>query len=128
MTAPAVLPVEDGPYQIEGFNANGGSLFSLSFSLAETEYATGGDFYFALPFQAGAADELSRIQLLGPEGQIELGGGVPSPELAVITNRQTGRIQSIIREWDETLLPVSPEVDVLVTDGVSTRRIIGGME
>ena len=128
MTAPAVLPVENGPYQIEGFNASGGSLFSLSFSLAETEYGSGGDFYFALPFQAEAADELNRIQLLGPEGQIELGGAVPSPDLAVITNRQTGRIQSIIREWDETLLPVSPEVDVLVTDGVRTRRIIGGME
>ncbi|MBN51942.1 MAG: hypothetical protein CL558_00010 [Alphaproteobacteria bacterium] len=128
MTAPAVLPVDDGPYRIEGFNENGASLFSLSFSLTETEYGSGGDFYFALPFEAGAADELTRIQLLGPEGEIELGGAVPSPDLAVVTNRQTGRIQTIIREWDETLLPISPEVDVLVTDGVSTRRIIGGME
>ena len=127
MNAPAVLPDGDGPYQIEGFNANGGSLFSLNFSLTETEYIDGGHFYFALPFDAGAADELDRIQLLGPEGQVELGGAVPGPNLAVITNRQTGRIQSIIREWDETL-PVSPEVDVLVTDGVITRRIIGGME
>ena len=127
MNAPAVLPDGDGPYQIEGFNANGGSLFSLNFSLTETEYIDGGHFYFALPFDAGAADELDRIQLLGPEGQVELGGAVPGPNLAVITNRQTGRIQSIIREWDETL-PVSPEVDVLVTDGVVTRRIIGGME
>jgi hypothetical protein len=128
MTAPPVLPVENGPYQIEGFNASGGSLFSLSFSLAETEYGSGGDFYFALPLQAEAADELSRIQLMGPEGQIEIGDGLPGPNLAVVTNRQTGRIQSIIREWDETLLPVSPEVDVLVTDGVRTRRIIGAME
>ena len=127
MNAPAVLPDGDGPYRIEGFNANGGSLFSLNFSLTETEYIDGGHFYFALPFDAGAADELDRIQLLGPEGQVELGGAVPGPNLAVITNRQTGRIQSIIREWDETL-PVSPEVDVLVTDGVITRRIIGGME
>ena len=127
MNAPAVLPDGDGPYRIEGFNENGGSLFSLNFSLTETEYIDGGHFYFALPFDAGAADELDRIQLLGPEGQIELGGAVPGPNLAVITNRQTGRIQSIIREWDETL-PVSPEVDVLVTDGVVTRRIIGGME
>ena len=127
MNAPAVLPDGDGPYRIEGFNENGGSLFSLNFSLTETEYIDGGHFYFALPFDAGAADELDRIQLLGPEGQVELGGAVPGPNLAVITNRQTGRIQSIIREWDETL-PVSPEVDVLVTDGVITRRIIGGME
>lgn len=127
MNARPVLPVEDGPYLIEGFSADGGSLFSLSFSLTETEYGDGGDFYFALPFDAASAADLERIELLGPEGQIELGGAsAPSPDLAVITDQLTGRIQSIIREWDETL-PTPENADVLVTDGITTRRIIGGM-
>ena len=126
MNARPVLPIEDGPYSIEGFSTDGGSLFSLSFSLTETEYGDGGDFYFALPFDATSATDLERIELLGPEGQIELGGAVPSPDLAVITDQLTGRIQSIIREWDETL-PTPENADVLVTDGITTRRIIGGM-
>ena len=76
---------------------------------------------------AASAADLERIELLGPEGQIELGGAsAPSPDLAVITDQLTGRIQSIIREWDETL-PTPENADVLVTDGITTRRIIGGM-
>ena len=57
---------------------------------------------------------------------MELGEGVSTPGLAVITDRQTGRIQSILRNWDETDL-LSPGVDVLITDGVRTRRVIGAM-
>ena len=126
MNAPVVLPERGGPHRIEGFDANGGTVFSFDFSLTETEDVDGGHFFFALPFDTGVADELDRIQLLGPEGQMELGEGVSTPGLAVITNKQTGRIQSILRNWDETDL-ASPGVDVLITDGVHTRKIIGDM-
>jgi hypothetical protein len=126
MNAPVVLPERGGPHRIEGFDANGGTVFSFDFSLTETEDVDGGHFFFALPFDTGVADELDRIRLLGPEGQMELGEGVSTPGLAVITDRQTGRIQSILRNWDETDL-LSPGVDVLITDGVHTRKIIGDM-
>mgnify|MGYP000715785256 CR=1 FL=1 len=126
MNAPVALPERGGPYRIEGFDISGGTVFSFDFSLTETEDIDGGHFSFALPLDAGVADELDRIQLLGPEGQMEFGEGVSNPGLAVITDKQTGRIRSILRNWDEADL-ISSEVDILITDGVRTHRVIGAM-
>ena len=99
--APVKLPMSPGPYRLEGVDAAGGRMFSLSFAPDQVDHG-GAGFLFAVPVEEGWADELNRVTLTGPEGFTNLdrdngGRGV------IVTNRETGRIRSIIRDWSGTL-------------------------
>lgn len=94
---PVKLPTSPGPYRLEGIDAAGGRMFSMSFTPDRVDHG-GASFLFAVPVEEGRADELARVTLTGPEGLTTLdrngaGGG------AIVTSRSTGRILSIVRDW-----------------------------
>lgn len=101
MRTAARLPVEPGPYRIVGTGSDGRSLFSLDFAPGEDGYGNG-HFLFAIPIEPGWADALERITLVGPEGvvAIDSDGG---RALTVVTERGTGRIRAILRDWQGPL-------------------------
>ena len=97
--APVKLPTLPGPYRLEGVDASGGRMFSLSFTPDEGDHG-GAGFLFAVPVEEGWADELERVTLTGPQGFTNLdrdNGG----RGAIVTSRQTGRVLSIARDWSE---------------------------
>ena len=116
LDGPPVLPETDGPYRVEGLDAEGGTAFSLSFTPTPLEYG-GGDFVFFVPWEDGWADSLDRISLTGPEGEHTL---TRSGELAmaVLTDPSTGGIRAIIRDWDGGPLPGESTANVTVTRGI----------
>jgi len=94
---PVKLPTSPGPYRLEGIDAAGERMFSMSFTPDRVDHG-GAGFLFAVPVEEGRADELARVTLSGPEGVTTLdrdggGGG------AIVTSRSTGRILSIVRDW-----------------------------
>ena len=119
---PAKLPTSPGPYRLEGIDAAGGRMFSLSFTPDRVDHG-GAGFLFAVPVEEGQADELARVTLSGPEGVTTLdrdggGGG------AIVTSRSTGRVLSIVRDWSR----VRPEslgaaAEVSVSRSVLVREV-----
>ncbi len=121
------LPVEDGPYRLEGFDRGGRRLFSLAFAPDELEFG-GGQFAFAVPWEAGWAgpDGLDRIRLSGPEGSVALprSGG---RRVALITDPDTGRLRGVLR--DGAGMPAwAAGMNVVMSDGVPGGRISGPRE
>jgi len=124
LNAPVMLPDESGPYRLEGRDAAGGVVFSLSFSTTETDHGGGGHFLFSLPAELAAADRLDAIILSGPEGQVEIASDPGVEALTVVTDRGSGRIRSILR--GSTLeIPIPSDVNVRISDGVRTRSVGG---
>ena len=116
LDGPVVLPEGAGPYRVEGLGAGGDARFSLSFR--PTPLAHGGDsFVFFIPYESEWADNLDRIVLTGPEGEYTLPRD-SEPRMAVVTDRSTGRIQAIIRDWDGEPLPGEATADVTITRGI----------
>ena len=119
---PVKLPTSPGPYRLEGIDAAGGRMFSMSFMPDRIDHG-GAGFLFAIPVEEGRADELARVTLTGPEGFTTLdrdggGGG------AIVTSRSTGRILSIVRDWSR----VRPEslgtaAEVSVSRSVLVREV-----
>ena len=98
-TAPVKLPESPGPYRLEGVDATGRSLFQLSFSPDETGDGDMG-FLFALEAEDDWATTLATVTLTGPEGSFVVDG---SRRGAIVTDRATGRVVSIARDWDGVL-------------------------
>ena len=98
-TAPVKLPESPGPYRLVGTDAAGRILFQLSFSPDETGDGDMG-FLFAIESEADWAATLATVTLAGPEGSFVADG---SGRGAIITDRATGRIVSIARDWNEVL-------------------------
>ena len=98
-TAPVKLPESPGPYRLVGADAAGRSLFQLSFSPDETGDGDMG-FLFAIETEDDWATTLATVTLTGPEGSFVVDG---SRRGAIITDRATGRIVSIARDWDGVL-------------------------
>ena len=116
LDGPVVLPEAGGPYRVEGLGAGGEARFSLSFT--PTPLADGGgSFVFFVPYESEWADDLDRIVLTGPEGEHTVTRG-SEPLMAVVTDRFTGRIQAIIRDWDGGPLPGEATADVTITRGI----------
>ena len=116
LDGPVVLPEADGPYRVAGLGAGGESRFSLSF--AATPLADGGgSFVFFVPYAPEWADNLDRMVLTGPEGEYTVTRD-GEPQMAVVTDRSSGRIRAIIRNWDGGRLPGEETADVTVTRGV----------
>ena len=65
------LPEAFGPYQLEGLDAEGRRLFSLSFTPDELDHG-GSSFLFAIPFEPEWTEDLDRVTLTGPEGSTTL--------------------------------------------------------
>ena len=119
--APVRMPRAPGPYRLEGVDAQGGRLFSLSFAPDEVDHG-GAGFLFAVPAEEGWADELERVTLTGPEGSATLDRGADTG--AIVTSRSTGRVLSIVRDWSA----VRPEAfgtaaEVSVSRSVLTREV-----
>ncbi|MCY4400225.1 MAG: M66 family metalloprotease [Gemmatimonadetes bacterium] len=118
MRAPPRLPDEPGPYRIRGSGSDGRSLFSLDFAPGEDGNG-GSHFFFMIPIEAGWADALERITLTGPEGLVTLNTDDPR-RISVVTERSTGRIRALLRDWEGGLpaaLGGDPDLDVVTTRG-----------
>ncbi len=127
MRTDARLPEDTGPYRILGTGTDGRSLFSLDFTPGEDGYGNG-HFFFAIPVEPEWADALERITLIGPEGVVVIDAD-DERALTVVTERDTGRIRAILRDWEAPLpaaLGAPGAFDVTTTttlrDAVDTRR------
>ena len=118
LEGPVVLPESDGPYRVEGLGKNGETRFSLSFSPVPLAHG-GSSFVFFVPYEREWADNLERMVLAGPEGEDTLTRYGES-EMAVLTDPSTGRIRSIVRDWDGGPLPGEERANVTVTRGIPT--------
>ncbi len=96
LDAPALTPGGGGPYRIRGHARDGREFFALNFDMTRDSQG-GGGFLFLLPFEAGRLAGLSRIELAGPEGSVALDGRTPVDPVAMVIDRTTGRIRSILR-------------------------------
>lgn len=127
LKAPAKVPSDPGPYRVEGLNRDGTIAFSLDFDLAEVSDG-GGGFVFLIPFEEDRVVSLERIVLSGPEGGTALDHQTIMPPMAIVTDKATGRIMSILRDQavvatvaaspDATPPGMDPQVRVLVSYGV----------
>ena len=119
MRAAPRLPDEPGPYHIRGSGSDGRALFSLDFTLGEDGNG-GRHFFFTVPIEADWADALERITLTGPEGIVTLDAN-DQRMITVVTERSTGRIRAILRDWEGGLpaaLSGDPDLGVVTTRGV----------
>ncbi len=116
LDGPVVLPEADGPYRVEGLGAGGETRFSLSFSPTPLAYG-GGSFVFFIPYEPEWADNLDRIVLAGPEGEYTVTRD-GEPRMAVVSDRITGRLRAIIRDWDGEPLPGEETANVTITRGI----------
>jgi len=118
LDGPAALPGADGPYHVEGLGAGGETRFSLSFATTPLKDG-GGSFVFFIPYESEWADNLDRIVLTGPEGEYTM-TREGEPRMAVVTSRSSGRIRSIVRNWDGEPIPGEEAASVTITRGVPT--------
>ncbi len=120
MRATSRLPEQPGPYHIRGSGSDGRSLFSLDFTAGEDEF---GDryFFFTIPIEADWTDALERITLTGPEGLVTLDAD-DQRRISVVTERSTGRIRAILRDWEGAIpaaLGGDPDLEVVTTRGLA---------
>ena len=101
MTTTARLPEEAGLYRLEGIGTDGQVRLSLAFTPGEDKF---GDkyFFFTVPIEADWAESLDRLTLTGPEGTVTV-NATDEQALSIVTDPATGRIQSILRDWDDVL-------------------------
>ena len=110
------LPTGGGRYRIEGRTARGGPLFALRFD-PRIEAESGEEhFVFTLPVDPGWAGSLASITVSGPNGSDLLDATVERP-IAVVTDRVTGRIRALLRDF-ETAPVAGPGEVVTVSWGL----------
>ena len=116
--AAARLPDAQGPYRIRGTDQGGRTLFSLDFTPTSDGHG-GRHFFFAVPIEPGWENSLERITLTGPEGVAYLDQN-DERRITVVTERGSGRIRAILRDWDGALPDVlgdAPDLEVSMTRG-----------
>ena len=119
MRAAPGLPDGAGAYRLEGVGTDGQVEFSLGFTPGEDKF---GDkyFFFTVPINAGWRESLERITLTGPEGTVTVVTDDPR-RVSVVTDRSTGEIRGILRDWDgglPTSLGSGPDLNVQTTSGI----------
>lgn len=136
------VPSRGGRYTLEGLDAGGSVIFSLSLEPEALDHAGTAQFLVALPVGMAEPDRLERLRLSGPEGVVErarssrmfqhlpevrLDGRVArwnssAFPLAVVRDPGTGLIRAMSRTG-EVALPESTAADfeVLLSDGLATR-------
>lgn len=116
MEGSAALPESGGPYRLEGFGEDGAVRFAFDFTPDPVEHG-GGHFLFAVPYDPDRDGALERVVLSGPEGAFMLSAGSTSP-MAIITNRATGQVRAILRDWSGGFNLVDGDAEVMVSDGL----------
>jgi len=111
-----VMPEGEGPYRLEGVGARGRVVFSFDFAPTPLEFG-GGDFLFAIPYDAELNGALERVVVSGPEGEFTLGPSSTSP-MAIITNRDNGQVRAILRNWNGGLNLLDGNTEIMVSDGL----------
>ena len=127
--APASPLQTSGPYQLEGEDAAGAGLFSLSFGMPEIEGARirgRRAFAFVLPVRSDWGRKLDRVTISGPEGVAELKGDGDHAS-ALLIDSVTGRVRGYLKDWPapgasgavaaRRVLP-EPGLDVLISRGL----------
>ena len=110
------LPEFGGPYRLEGFGSDGSTRFAFSFTPDPVEYG-GGQFLFAVPYDSAQDGTLERIVLSGPEGEFVLTSG-STRAMAIITNRTTGQVRAVVRDWSGGFNIVDGDTYIMVSDGL----------
>ena len=96
--APPSLPAGGGDYRLEGTDAEGRALFSLSFDMPEVADGDGrAGFVFALPVRAEWAGALAAITLNGPDGSVTLNGESERAS-AILRDPRSGQVRGILRD------------------------------
>ncbi len=113
---PARLPEAAGPYRLEGLGPAGEQRFSFDFSPDPVEHG-GAHFFFSVPYDPDRDGGLARVVLTGPEGEHILQAG-STPPMAIITNRATGQVRAILRDWDGGFNRVDGDTEIMVSDGL----------
>ncbi|MDE0357996.1 MAG: M66 family metalloprotease [Gammaproteobacteria bacterium] len=114
----AKLPRANGPYRIRGTDQDGRTLFSLDFTPTSDGHG-GRHFFFTVPIEPGWEDALDRITLTGPEGVAYL-DQADDRRITVVTERGSGRVRAILRDWDGALpdeLGNAADLEVSMTRG-----------
>ena len=114
----ARLPRASGSYSIRGTDQDGRTLFSLDFTPTSDGHG-GRHFFFTVPIEAGWENSLDRITLSGPEGVAYLDQN-DERRVTVVTERGSGRIRAILRDWEGALPDVlgdAPDLEVSMTRG-----------
>ena len=93
------LPEGGGRYRIEGRTAGGGPLFALRFDPMIEAESGEEHFVFTLPVDPAWAGSLASITVSGPNGSDLLDATVHRP-LAIVTDRVTGRIRKLLRDFE----------------------------
>lgn len=107
---------DGGPYRIVGRGGDEETLFSLDFTpMLEAESGTG-HFVITLPLDPAWAGSLESIVLSGPGGADSLDATTHRP-LAIVTDRSTGRIRRILRDF-EVLPEVARDERMTVSYGI----------
>ena len=123
--APA-LPDSAGDYVITGRAANGGELFSLSFTIPATADGDGSSsFAFVLPVRPAWEGSLASITLRGPNGSVTLDGDSDLP-MAILRNPRTGQVRGILRDLPPATQAAraaagrtaGPGLEVLISRGI----------
>lgn len=150
--AQPVLPSRGGRYTLEGLDATGAVLFTLSFEPRPLDHG-GALFSAAIPSGIARTDRLATLRVRGPEGTVEQtrrgragppgpalsladgagpGGGVAARwdasayPLAVVRDRTTGRIVAMGRTGRLELPGRAASLDVRLSDGVRSHTVESG--
>ena len=117
--APAALPDSAGDYTVTGRDADGGALFSLSFTMpAVADQEEGASsFAFALPVRSGWADALAGITLSGPGGRSATLGADGDRPMAILVDRASRRVRAILRDAAAPP-PADGDTEVLFSRGI----------
>ena len=119
------VPTLSGPYRLTGRTAEGITVFSVDFGMAELGDGPGNAFAFVLPVQPGWAQRLHGITLTGPEGVVSIQKD-GDRRAALLMDRNSGRVRGILRDWLDTsdesprarpTLP-EPDLEIVVSPGV----------
>ena len=110
------LPEGGGRYRIEGRTAGGGPLFVLRFDPMIEAESGEEHFVFTLPVDPAWAGSLASITVSGPNGSDLLDATVHRP-LAIVTDRVTGRIRKLLRDF-EAVAVAGPSEVVTVSYGL----------
>lgn len=119
-----LLPVESGPYTLDGFDQDGTRLFTLSFDATPL-----GDvdedvrhFGFAIPEELAPADRLHELRFSGPGGEaVRVAAGPATagpPALPPSAARRAAGSPAEVR-WDATTYPA------VIVRNAATGRLIG---
>lgn len=147
-----VLPRRPGPYALEATAEDGSRVFGLSFEALEVadDPRGGRHFAFAVPLEAAAAERLEQLRLTGPgigaatlsrppaalratpaqpvsmapaPGGVEVRWDAAAHPMVMARDARTGEVLSFARGGSVTLPASVSGVELLVSDGLRTRRI-----